>query len=1369
MLFTKQLEGDKTKTSLISSPKYTYLYHLSNVVIQLDSHFMIKHFYQTLQICLLMLCASVSTFAQGLGGRVIGADLTYKSLGGNTYEVTLNAYRDCASTSSLNSFYAVNYLGVAPTVSGSIIVNQVSVTEVSISCAGQATICEGGSLPGTRKHTYVGTVTLPHKSPRWMFSWQLCSRSPALTTVVLDPNPAVPPPCVYIEAFLNNLSIESNNSPTFSSEPTVFICTNQSQSFNLGAVQPDAGQSLRYSLVRPRVGSNGELLNYKQGFSATQFLSSTPAVSIDPITGTIGLTPTAIEVGTTALLVEEFVNGVLVGSVMRDFQISTRSCNNDLPVASGMNGTNSFSTSTCAGTPVQFTINGSDPDAGQIVSLSWNQGITGASFSPSGSNATFNWNPTNDDAGIKSFVVTVKDNACPVPGVQTYSYSVEVFPKPSVKLRNDTTIACDIQLPITANMTGGTPPFTYLWSPGGEVTPSISKGIGTYSVTVTDSKGCTATAGVGITRGITVDFSYDTACVGKPVKFKDLSTSVAGNITNWSWNFDDPGSVGNTSTIKNPSHTFNTPGLYDVRLRARDNTGCERIVSKVVKVCGIPKADFIYMDSCQLKPLTITGIPDSSVSCPITTWILKDDRNNSQTNSTGNFAVQYADSGIVKVTLTVYNANGCGSFIEKEIRIYPRPFVNILDTNYYFRCSQPDSTIKAISYARPKTKLYKLEWSNNNQIITGLSDTVTSLNTLSASGIYTVRATDTLGCVCQDNITVIKPLTVGFNASKFCEAGDTIRFTNTSDSHWGIKSYKWKLGNGQIRTTKDVKYRYPQLGVYQVTLIVIDSTNCSDSLTKTIINVLPTGNFAVTINSPTDTICFGDAVTYQGPQGQYVNSWTWKFTDNDSVTVTTAAQSGGSYTFNQSGCFDVKLRLLYNDDGTGACVRNYKRKVCVRAPFQVSATHQGICAGAPTTFQGTKTSGDSEVASWAWQFFQVPASGGNPVQLGSSNVQNPSFTFRRHGAFIAKLQATDKKGCKANTETSFNISDVAKPYFVNEGLCVGQPIRFSISSAADTFENVTVYKYVFGDGDELTTNTGQAFHAYNAIGAYSVRLLAYSQDGCADSSITVLNILNAPVGAFTSDTVCNKEATIFRASLASADPTATYKWFFGDGVTDTTGAIVKHKYAGAGTFNARLVITSASGCQDTITNQVVVKRTPIAKFGFSGIPIAKRPITFVDSSSFATKWVWTFEPNQTPVVVTDTNNRNVSHTYAEPNVYKITQIATSVDNCSDTTSIEIDLNSYFALPTAYSPNGDGMNDRFRVRGKAIKQLTDFKIYNRWGQIVFDASGDLQKGIDGWDGKFNGVQQPAGVYVVYAAIKTEYGQEIILKGNLTLLR
>ncbi|MFN9883339.1 MAG: gliding motility-associated C-terminal domain-containing protein, partial [Bacteroidota bacterium] len=86
-------------------------------------------------------------------------------------------------------------------------------------------------------------------------------------------------------------------------------------------------------------------------------------------------------------------------------------------------------------------------------------------------------------------------------------------------------------------------------------------------------------------------------------------------------------------------------------------------------------------------------------------------------------------------------------------------------------------------------------------------------------------------------------------------------------------------------------------------------------------------------------------------------------------------------------------------------------------------------------------------------------------------------------------------------------------------------------------------------------------------------------------------------------------------------------------------------------------------------------------------------------------------------------------------------------------------------PSAFSPNGDGKNDLFRLLVKGPVELNSFIVFNRWGQVVFETN-DLNTG---WNGQFNNTDQAVGTYVYSITAKNTDNETIILQGNVTLIR
>lgn len=442
----------------------------------------------------------VSLFMMIPGKKIVashmaGADLTYEYTGTNQYRVTYTLYRDCSGvpapagvTLTLQSARcAVNRTFQLSRVQG-------SGEEITHTCPNSATICSGGTNPGIQRWQYSGPVTVQSPCSDWVMSVVNCCRNPVINTLNNPDNSGM-----YVEARLNNVN-GPNSSPVFSNKPVLFACNDQDFIFNHGVIEPD-GDSLSYHLIPPMTNPNS-YVSFSQPYSAQNPISSSPSVSMDPENGDIIMHPTMTQTGVMAIQVNEFRNGIQIGSVMRDLQICVQNCSNHLPALSGIDGDTSRTVSVCPGTPLCFDIFSADSDPDQQLSLSWNQAIPGASFTvsqgtrPSGH---FCWTPSLSDARLQPYIftVTIRDNNCPVNGMQTVAYSVNVS---SLHIDiSSTPVSCGGRGDGSASVTvsGGTAPYNYFWSPDGG-TEAIAPGLhgGLYNVFITDEMGCSATASV---------------------------------------------------------------------------------------------------------------------------------------------------------------------------------------------------------------------------------------------------------------------------------------------------------------------------------------------------------------------------------------------------------------------------------------------------------------------------------------------------------------------------------------------------------------------------------------------------------------------------------------------------------------------------------------------------------------------------------------------------------------------------------------------------------------------------------------------------------------------------------------------------------
>jgi len=376
--------------------------------------------------CLFVLIGSPEKI---FASHIAGADLTYTCLGGNTYRFYFTLYRDCdgIAVSAQYDFAGISTCGDSIYLT----VNLDSSVEVAHTCSTVATRCVDVNSPymGVQAKYYHGDITLPSVCNSWTFglSPSLCNRNVAINT--LNPNGGAY--CFYVEATLDNSIMQCNNSPLFSNLPIQFLCANQVQYYSTSAYDID-GDSLTYKMIVPHHGPDSDV-TYIAGLSGTQpvIYNAPDSTRFDTTSGLARFNAAVAQITVMAVQVNEYRNGVLIGSVERDIELVFENCVNNLPTASGINGSPAHVTHVCADSTLSFSIYTNDIDVADHTQLSWDFGIPGAFFFTTGTprdTGYFLWSPGTQFISTQpyTFTVTVSDNACPAQGVNSYTFLVYV-------------------------------------------------------------------------------------------------------------------------------------------------------------------------------------------------------------------------------------------------------------------------------------------------------------------------------------------------------------------------------------------------------------------------------------------------------------------------------------------------------------------------------------------------------------------------------------------------------------------------------------------------------------------------------------------------------------------------------------------------------------------------------------------------------------------------------------------------------------------------------------------------------------------------------------------------------------------------------
>lgn len=348
-------------------------------------------------------------------------------------------------------------------------------------------------------------------------------------------------------------------------------------------------------------------------------------------------------------------------------------------------------------------------------------------------------------------------------------------------------------------------------------------------------------------------------------------------------------------------------------------------------------------------------------------------------------------------------------------------------------------------------------------------------------------------------------------------------------------------------------------------------------------------------------------------------------------------------------------------------------------------------------------------------------------------------------------------GCDTTLSVGVPLPGYQAAFAVSDTLvCVGEPISFQHAATTD----ITGFSWDFGDGSSGTEANPQ--HRYDTAGSYTIRLIGHTGFPCYDTAYARVTVDSVTSGIFTMsrERICTGEAIGFSPQT---DTTFTsLDWDFGDGshILNVTPQNIGHAYDHPGRLPVTLTTRSRACPPVNHTDTVYVYPLPVVHLGedtflcLRGSPLYLYNL-YADSTGVVQDRHWS------------TGDTTAMLKVVHAGTYSLT-IAAGPIGCSTTDEITINKDCYIDIPNVFTPNGDGVNDYFFPRQLLSRQLTQFslRIFNRWGQVVFETARTDGRG---WDGKFNNRDQPEGVYVY--VIEAELAGSIPeqYEGNVTLIR
>ena len=380
----------------------------------------------------------ISTYL--VGSHIQGGDISVKSLGGGQYRITLQLIWDCNGLTMTpqdtiriknNCTGQTQIILATVTNPGGTILPLLCMQDSSNS------YCAGGTLPGYELYRYEVNASLLPYCDDYTISYTTCCRDGSIINVVA---PAAEEYCFQANCNLETDSL--NNTPYFTVQAMPYVCINQPASYNLGVIEND-GDSLVYSIAAAFQFVDSSIVY----FAPFTGLVPITGMMINPQTGQLYFIPNLIGRYTVVVEVKEFERptGTLLSIVRRDMPFSVYNCSNILPtitagsisnlvVYGSVLQTGPYSLEMTEGSRFIFNSVFDDPNTGDLLSVNTNMDslLAGGTYGVSGNNPVnfvADWTaPIGSGGNTYYFLNRVEDDFCPLPGFQTFVYSVKVLP-----------------------------------------------------------------------------------------------------------------------------------------------------------------------------------------------------------------------------------------------------------------------------------------------------------------------------------------------------------------------------------------------------------------------------------------------------------------------------------------------------------------------------------------------------------------------------------------------------------------------------------------------------------------------------------------------------------------------------------------------------------------------------------------------------------------------------------------------------------------------------------------------------------------------------------------------------------------------------
>lgn len=804
--------------------------------------------------------------------------------------------------------------------------------------------------------------------------------------------------------------------------------------------------------------------------------------------------------------------------------------------------------------------------------------------------------------------------------------------------------------------------------------------------------------------------------------------------SSWLWEFGDGAKDSTNQTNVSHDYTYSNDYLINLTLK-NDTNGCTFTKQNIISVRNLKS--IVYTDTLIGCPgLTVKFYPDSCIDAERlflnnnNYYFYKWELDNSTINSYSNDYItrKFNTKGVHPVKLLVKAVNNCTAEYTKYIKIY-KPDIDFTTSSNSYCAPLNVNIIPSIQ----SDTLFTLKWDFGDSTI---STNINNIHTYYNPGKYNIKLTvrDTLSCTSsieKDSIVNSIRTKPNFSASilNTC-VGKNIQFTNHNHSDSLI--YFWDFGDGTYSNEISPIHSYNIEDNFDVSLKLSYPSGCDSTLSMN--DFIKIQDFPIA-NFKTDTTfsdCYPFLVRFTD-MSQYDKALTYKWDFGDNLNSTF---SNPTHSYIVPGNFNIKL-IVYSEFGCSDTIIK-DNHINVGGPFAEIIKPDIICKGSEFNFSiGNKIN----INNFSWD-------------LGDGHFSEDEIVnhiYNQFGKIYPTLLVYSDTmfTCNKVIRDSVLINEIiARLNIKDSAKCVFTPILFSDSSI-----NAINYKWL--SNNNLISNEKNTSFTFESPGTRNIKLIVSDQFGCKDSTFQNLVINPLPTIKICNDTlICKGDF----ASL-SASGGEFYKW---SPENDLNYADLYNPLANPDK-NTEFTVEVIDNNQCTNYKSTIVNVQQIPEITISNdtsIVIGEVVKLFSQSQENAT---YTWEPN---IGLSCNKCQNPSSRPLEDIEYTLT-VNDSINCFSVTEKISIEILKKYTIdvPTVFTPNGDGINDIITPKGWGIHMIADFKVFNKWGEVVFQSN----EKNNGWNGYYKGKLQENDTYVYYVEAITFDGKKISKKGNFVLMK